>query len=188
MMRRSFALICLGLAVSGCSASTSRNAGDGPNMPTMVTPLMLEPPPIYSILGFRDKIQLTSEQITSLDSIATRVHDQNVPLIRELREKASPTRNQVGMVIPDELRPALDSVRANNRSAATAVGKVLTPPQQQSACQIFEEQAQERDNDRRRGNGPRPRTSRLGSEADSILASARRSVWPFCRSNGAVIR
>jgi hypothetical protein len=187
-MRRSFALICLGLAVSGCSASTSRNAGDGPNMPTMITPLMLEPPPIYSILGFRDKIQLTSEQITSLDSIATQVHDQNVPLIRELREKASPTRNQIGMVIPDELRPALDSVRANNRAAATAVGKVLTPPQQQSACQIFEEQAQERENDRNRGNGPRPRTSRLGSEADSILASARRSVWPFCRSNGAVRR
>jgi hypothetical protein len=186
-MRRSFALICLGLAVSGCSASNPRNAGNGPNMPTMVTPLMLEPPPIYSILGFRDKIQLTSAQITSLDSIATWVHDENVPLIQELREGATPTRNQVGMVIPDSLRPKLDAVRTNNRTAASGVGKVLTTTQQQSACQIFEEQAQERDSDRGRGNGsPRPRTSRLGSEADSILASARRSVWPFCRGNNAV--
>jgi hypothetical protein len=147
---------------------------------------MLEPPPIYSILGFRDKIELTSAQITSLDSIATWVHDQNLQLIQELREESSPTRNQIGMVVPDELRPALDSVRTNNRAAAAAVGKVLTPTQQQSACQIFEEQARERDSDRNRGNGPRPRTSRLGTEADSILANARRSVWPFCRANGAV--
>ena len=185
MMRRSFALICLGLAASGCSASNPRNAGNGPEMPTMVTPLMLQPPPIYSILGFRDKIQLTSAQITSLDSLATWVHDQNLPLIQDLREKATPTRNQVGLIIPDSLRSKLDAVRANNRTAAAGVGKVLTPTQQQSACQIFEEQAQDR-NDRGRGNGsPRPRTSRLGSEADSILASARRSVWPFCRGNGA---
>ena len=124
MMRRSFALICLGLAVSGCSASTSRNAGNGPNMPTMVTPLMLEPPPIYSILGFRDKIQLTSAQITSLDSIATWVHDQNVPLIQELREKASPTRNQVGLVIPDEQKPKLELAF---KQAAEAMGPAQEP-------------------------------------------------------------
>lgn len=187
-MRRSFALICLGLAVSGCSASSPRNAGNGPDMPTMITPLMLQPPPIYSILGFRDKIQLTSAQITSLDSIATWVHDQNLPLIQQLREKATPTRNQIGLVIPDEQKPTLDAVRANNRTAAAAVGKVLTPAQQQSACEIFAEQAQER-NDRGRGDGGvRPRSSRLGSEADSILASARRSTWPFCRGDSAVKR
>jgi hypothetical protein len=146
----------------------------------MVTPLMLEPPPVYSLLGFRDKLELTPAQITSLDSIATAVHDQNAPLIDSLRANATPTRSQVGLLIPDEYRSTLDAVRKNNRDAATAAGKVLTPEQQTSACQIFEEQRQDRERDERTGRTRRP--SRLGSEADSILASARRSVWSWCRS------
>lgn len=186
-MRRSYALICLTLTVSGCSASTSRPARGAEGMPTMVTPLMLEPPPVYSLLGFREKLQLTSPQITSLDSIATHVHDQNAPLIQELREEATPTRNQIGLLIPDELRPKLESVRSNNRAAAQAVGQVLSETQQASACEIFEEQQQNRDN--RGGRNARPRrSSRLGSEADSILSSARRSVWPWCGSSRSAAR
>jgi hypothetical protein len=179
-MRSTLALICLALTVSGCSTPRSRIGSEGG--PTMITPLMLEPPPVYSLLGFREKLELTSAQITSLDSIATGVHDQNGPLIDQLREQAIPTRNQVGLVIPDEMGPTLESVRKNNRDAATAVGRVLTPEQQKSVCEILEEQRQERDGRGGRRAQPR-RSSRLGTEADSILASARRSVWPWCSAS-----
>jgi hypothetical protein len=177
-MRRSFVLIGLSVAVSGCSTPASRPSRlEGG--PTMVTPLMLEPPPVYSILGFRDKLQLTSAQITSLDSIATWAHDQNAPLVDSLRERATPSRNQVGLLIPNEMRPTLDAVRKNNRQAARGAGEVLSATQRTSACEIFEEQRQDREGRDGRNGQPR-RSSRLGSEADSILASARRSIWPWC--------
>lgn len=178
-MRARLALISLFLLLGACSASTAR-APYGEGGPTMVTPLMLEPPPVYSLLGFRDKLQLTPAQITALDSIATSVHDRNEPLIDSLRANATPTRSQVGLLIPDEYRATLEAVRKNNREAATATGKVLTPEQQKSACQIFEEQRQDRERSERNGQTRRP--SRLGSEADSILASSRRSVWSWCRN------
>jgi len=149
----------------------------------MITPLMLEPPPVYSLLGFREKLQLTSAQIVSLDSIATGIHDKNGPLIDQLREKAVPTRNQIGLVIPEEMAPTLESVRTNNREAAKAVGQVLTPAQQTSICEILEEQRQEREGRRGNRNAQSRRTSRLGTEADSILAGARRSVWPWCTAS-----
>lgn len=179
-MRRSFALICLFLTASGCSASNSRNVG-AEGGPTLVTPLMLEPPPVYSLIGFRDRLELTPVQISSIDSIASHVHDQNSPLIDQIREEARPTRSQIGLVIPEELRSTLDAVRANNRDAARAVGEVLTATQQTSACAIFEEQREDEDR-----NGRQRRSSRLGSEADSILASARRSVWPWCSNRPAI--
>jgi hypothetical protein len=171
-MKRSLILILLGL--SACS-SASTPAGPPPSF---VSPLMLQPPPIYALLGYRDRLELTSDQIVQLDSIATGLKTENSLLIDELEEKSSVRRNQPGLVVGEEGKPVLESIRDNNRGAAEAVGRALTSTQQEATCDLF--RLDRDDRDRRRGS--RRPTMRGVDEAaaDSVWRSLEARTWPWC--------
>jgi hypothetical protein len=185
---KAYAVVMLaGLAACGGSSSSRPNDRPDPNQPTIVTPFMLQPPPVYALLGFRDRLSLSSQQITSLDSIATSVHEENQPLIDELQQNAQQSRNRVGLLVSPDSRPTLQKIRQNNRDAARAVGELLNPQQQTTACDLFNEERDDRrsrvrDAMRERGMGEtsqRQREMRRRLEGDSTLQMEVR-VWPWC--------
>lgn len=172
-MKRSLILLSIGLA-----ACTSASAPAGPP-PSLVTPLMLQPPPVYALLGYRERLQLSSEQINGLDSIAVNLKEENDELIDELEERSSLTRNQSALIVDEEGRPILEQIRDNNREAAEAVGRLLTSEQQTTACDIF------RMDRRERGRRERPRIRGADqAAADSIWRSLEARTWPWCASAG----
>lgn len=169
-MKRS--LVIAMFALAACS-SNSEPAGPPPSL---VTPLMLQPPPIYSLLGYRDRLELDTDQIVRLDSIATGLRDTNRVLINELEEKSSLTRNQTGRLVGEDGKEVLESIRENNRGAAEAVGRLMTTAQQETTCELFRLDQDDRNRGRRsnqiRGADP--------AAADSIWRALEARVWPWC--------
>jgi len=134
---------------------------------------MLQPPPVYALIGHRDRLQLTGEQIESLDSIAIAVEAENASLIDELLAKGTPTRSQSGLLVEAEGREILEQIRENHRGAAMAVGELLTEQQQTQACDLF------RLNGQRRAARPRGRAADPAA-AHSVLRAMESRVWPSC--------
>ena len=159
--------------------------------PRMVTPLMLEPPPIYALLGFREKLALSTPQITALDSIATWVRSVNSPLVDTLQAYSVPNRYSIALQVDSAHQAVLDSVQAHNHQAAAAVGAVLDSTQEQTACHIFQQEREQRAEAWRsgeRGERGEPGQARPGTRrptrrtaaADSIAPLGFR-VWPWCK-------
>lgn len=186
-MKRSSVLVLIAAALAACTAGPRAQNGV---QPTLITPIMLEPPPIYALFGFRERLQLTPEQITRLDSIAIAVKERNDLLIDTLQARAATARNQAGLVVADSAsRMALHQIRESNRQAARSVGEVLNATQQQTACQIFGEQDEERESRRREmrrrmGSGTMTRRTRE-AQADSLNAMLPGRVWPWCGTAGS---
>lgn len=169
-MKRNLLFLFVGLAACGPASAPA-----GPP-PSFVTPSMLQPPPIYALLGHRDRLELTSEQIVQLDSIAVKLKEDNDELIDELEERSDVARNQAALIVGDEGQPILEQIRDNNREAAEAVGRTLTSDQQTTTCDLFSLNNDERDRRRRR-----PRVRGADPEAaDSIWRSLEARTWPFC--------
>lgn len=118
------------LAVAGCSR---RSAAD---MEGLLTPLTVEPPPIYAIIGARADLELTSEQVARLDSIATSVQSVNRPLIEDLEDVSPPSRSGARR-LTDEGEPILEQIRANSRQASESVHALLTEDQREEVCDMF---------------------------------------------------
>ena len=174
-MKRSVLFVLLG--VTACS---SASAPSGPPA-SLVTPLMLQPPPIYALLGYRDRLELTSDQIEGLDSIATGLKDENDDLVDELQEKSTLSRNQTGLIVDEEGRPLLDQIRDNNREASEAVGRLLNTTQQEATCELFR---LERNSDRRGARSQRARRGVDPSATDIIWRSLESRTWPWCGNTG----
>lgn len=182
-MKRSPVFLLLALFACGPASAPS-------DPPTVVTPIMLEPPPIYALLGFRERLELTSEQIVQLDSIAIDVQARNSELMEELEEKSQLTRSQTALMVGEEARPVLDRIRDNNLEAAAAVGRLLSPAQQTTACQVFDmdrdEQTreEEREEEREREERAERRRQRVGGiQLDTALISMQRRIWPWCTAS-----
>lgn len=159
------------LMIAACGpAQTTYPAGS-------VNPLALEPPPIYSLLGYRDRLELTSRQVEALDSIAQDVKRRNDPLVDSLRMVADARSGRARGIIPitDETRPVLERVRDQNRAAVAAVQEVLSEEQQTEVCQLFEQTRQDRARTARERDRPRQRVA----AADTSLFLPIRG-WTWC--------
>jgi len=173
-----FALL---LVLVGCGG-----VQDPASAPRAIAPIALEPPPVYSLLGYRQEIGLTSQQVTTLDSIAEGVRRENAPLVQQLRERNPASAQQRGFILIDTVaQPVLEQVRQNNREAAAAVGAVLTPQQRLAACRMFEQQQRERTT--RRGaqaQDARARQAQQGRGGIRVepgdTAMVRGGVWGWC--------
>jgi hypothetical protein len=184
-------LLFVTLVMAGCSARPAANAGGSTaNMRLTVAPLALEPPPVYALIGYRDKLKLTSEQVTTLDSIATGVRAQNATLIDSLQAKGITNNRAPGLlqINPTE-RPLLEQIRTNNKDVLDRVAGVLSPEQETEVCTLYE--VDQRDT---RGPGgqrrqpaldPYGRTNPAALRADSSLVVRGFSVWPWCQNSAA---
>jgi hypothetical protein len=163
-------------AMTACAASTGL-----PPDAVVVTPLTLEPPPIYSLLGYRADLELTSEQIAALDSIGQAVRDENRELIEELRRSSAERRNMGGaLVVSEEGRPVLEAIRENQREAVNAVSRLLDETQRDRVCELSN-----RDNARNRPEASaRQARSRRGAPNLEGDALQRPIGWNWCQTPG----
>ncbi|MDR0786260.1 MAG: hypothetical protein LBG44_00090 [Gemmatimonadota bacterium] len=183
-------LICLGtlsLAVVACGSA----GGFPANSVAVATPLSLEGPSIYSLLGFRNDLKLTSEQVVSLDSIAIAIREENRDLIAELRE-VDGKGNSIGqpIVVTEEGRPILEAIRENHRGAVAAVRELLDETQRNQVCDIVARPGQARGRsgrpagpENRAPDGGAPR----GEARDSLDERSRLSrpvSWDWCEDRG----
>ena len=193
-MTKRFVLVAT-LAITVVAACTARPRQTDPNAPPAnmrmtVVPLALEPPPVYALIGYRDRLELTSQQVTTLDSLATSVREQNSILVDSLEQKAITSNRSPGVlqVNPSE-RPLLDQIRANNRQVIERVAELLTPDQESGVCELYEEDLRdmrEQANRRNRNNQNDMFSNRVrDTRSDSSLIVRGFSVWPWCQATNA---
>lgn len=160
------------------------SAGALPPNAVVVTPLTLEPPPIYSLLGYRSDLHLTSEQVAALDSIALAVRDENRELVAELRQASSERRNQSGaLVVTEQGRPVLQAIRDNQLAAVDAVSQLLDESQRAEVCRLST-----RENERDRRGATERRAPRRPEPSDSLdeRGALQRPVgWSWCQASAA---
>jgi hypothetical protein len=171
-MMRKFAIVTL-LGVAACgSGNTVYSTGS-------VSPLALQPPPIYSLFGYRESLGLTSEQVESLDSIARAVKERNDPVVDSLRAIADSRsgRSRGIILINDVTRPMLERVGANNREAAEEVQEILTETQEREVCELVDERVRERER-----NDRSDRQRQEVARRDSALFMPLLGTWPWCRA------
>ncbi len=149
-------------------------------------------PPVYSLIGDRERLKLTSAQVTSLDSIGVALQAQNSPLIdqvRELQESGGGFRRRVSQQQVEQSRPLTDQIRENNRRAQEGVRALLTAEQQREACAVRPDQREADERRRRSEQAQRSNARRTGFGMDSMMTtSSRRGVWTWCslpRGQGA---
>lgn len=149
-------------------------AACGPSEPALapeaVSLLSLEPPPVYALLGYRDRLNLTSPQVVALDSIAQQAREANRPANDQLRDPRS-TPNL------EQTRALVEQIRQNNRRAAEGVHAVLTAPQRTETCTLFGGGSEEDEPVRR---PPRTQGHPRPSAADTLFAPRRGPVWYWC--------
>ncbi len=169
---RGAGLVTVLFALTACAAT-----GSLPPNAVVVTPLTLEPPPIYSLLGYRSELNLTSEQVAALDSIAQAVRDENRELVAELRQTSGERRGQSGaMVVSEEGRPVLESIRENQLAAVDAVSRLLDESQRAEVCRLST-----RENQRRgAAQGRQPRQQEQLDPVDERSALQRPVGWNWC--------
>ena len=180
------ALLGLLVLLAACSAQPSPPPGPPANARMTVLPLALEPPPVYALIGYRDRLELTSQQVTQLDSVATEVRDANALLVDSLEAKAVTTNRAPGVlqINPSE-RELLQQIRDNTRRAVDQVAEILTAEQEEEVCELYEPD--------RPTTQPRPRREEpedafrrgIAMRNDSSLTVRGFSVWPWCNSGGA---
>ena len=172
--RRSMLLLiagAIGLSACGGSAGLPRDAV------ALVTPLSLGPPPIYALIGYRQELELTSEQIAALDEIAQRLEEENEPLIEELQKNTRQSRSRGQLVVRTEGEELLKQIRENQRKAVEEVEALLTEEQKAEVCRLYGE---------RRGGGDRAadreRASRRVANRDTAAENrvVRPIGWQWC--------
>ena len=170
------------LTVTACAARSGIPADA-----LVVTPLTLEPPPIYSLLGYRTDLNLTSEQVTRLDSIAQSVRDENRELVEELRRTSSERRSQGGvLLVSEEGRPVLAAIRENQVAAVDAVSQLLDETQREQVCSLTSREGQRGrrgESDRR---APESAERRDAGDANDERDGLQRPVgWTWCQTPAA---
>ena len=118
-------------------------------------------PSVYALIGARERLRLTSPQVTALDSIAEAARELNRPLTDSLRSltnsgNGGPIRQPRGEFQSARFIPALRCIAENNRHALAQIQAVLTPEQRTGVCALAREQREQRYGDgARRGGGRR---------------------------------
>jgi hypothetical protein len=174
------ALLAL-VALVGCGAG---QATSGPaSSPEAAAELRgLDTPPVYSLLGYRETLELTSEQITRIDSIGSWIDSAN----RGLRPGPAEAQRRQGSggffggqgrgpAATPEAQAAMDSLRANNRAAVQALEQVLTEEQRARVCELNRPDRQPPAG--RRGAASAP--DRRGQGGMTVPMGGR-YVWPWC--------
>gem|GEM_PF-2008428 len=118
-------------------------------------------PSVFALIGARERLKLTSPQVTALDSIAEAARELNRPLTDSLRSltnsgNGGPIRQPRGEFQSARFIPALRRIAENNRQALAQIQAVLTPEQRTGVCALAREQREQRYGDgARRGGGRR---------------------------------
>lgn len=106
-------------------------------------------PSVYGLIGARERLKLTSTQVTALDSIADAVREQNRPWADSLRRftrsgNGGPMRLPGNEAQQRDFTAILQKMGENTGRAVEAVRGVLNEEQRAGACQLAAEERRER--------------------------------------------
>lgn len=169
-MKTRYGIALLALVLAGCGPALQPNAELSP------ASRALQPPPISALIGYRTALELTSAQVTTLDSIGEATRLRNSELFAQLRERREAPSDTTSPTAPQAI---LGEIRASNRKAAQAVSEVLTETQRSRTCDLFARSRAERA-ERDGAARARPARRTRGELADSLFAPPR--PWPWCQS------
>ncbi|HVG46171.1 MAG TPA: Spy/CpxP family protein refolding chaperone [Longimicrobium sp.] len=145
-------------------------------------------PSVFGLIGARERLKLTSAQVTALDSIAQAVREQNRPLTESLREttrsgNGGPIRQPRSDEERQEFISLLRRAGENTRRGVAGVQAVLNAEQRAAACALALEERRQRSayfEPRGAGGGRGGRRGR-GMMGDSIGGWGMGSAgWPWC--------
>lgn len=112
------------------------SAACAPSAPhTAPAPRRADVPPILSLLSERERLSLTSSQVIALDSVAREWDVANSRLTRRLRSSRGIVPLPVAALRSDATSPRA-ALAENNRRAAAAVERILTPAQRGAVCEV----------------------------------------------------
>ncbi|HEV2735766.1 MAG TPA: hypothetical protein VGV85_13050, partial [Longimicrobiaceae bacterium] len=170
------------LALAACSSSAPPPAATAPQQPWVPTP------PVYALIGERQDLNLTSAQVTTLDSIGVALAASNQPALTRIQAmQPSGGFRRTSAADVERTRPLIDSIRDNNRRAQERVQALLTEQQRADVCKMY---APDRAEQRRRESAQREarQLPRGRFEADTMIASLFSGPWSWCGRQGAVAR
>lgn len=183
-------MLTIGLAaLAACGAQPDPEGGPAPASAQgpqgVEAPLTLDvsggsTPSVYGLIGERQRLRLTSAQVTTLDSIAIVLAAANDSLRRSVREAWDGDRPRPGRERWDRTRPALVQIARNNRAASVLVQNTLTEEQRGIACEIQAEVRARRPEPVRRAP---PGSRRIGGRrvpADSAALRRPPDGWHWC--------
>ncbi len=104
----------------------------------------MERPPVVALIGYRQSLGLSSEQVNALDSIGRWVAAENDTLADELRlsgataERGGSARARRAAQRQPRNRMLAQRIRENHLQAADGVGDLLDEDQKRRACELFE--------------------------------------------------
>ncbi len=151
------------LALAACSSSAPPPAATTtPQQPWVPTP------PVYALIGERQELNLTSAQVTTLDSIGVALAASNQPALTQIQEmQPSGGFRRTSAADVERARPLIDSIRENNRRAQEGVRALLTEQQRADVCKMY---APDRAEQRRRESAQRQarQAPRGRFEADTV--------------------
>ncbi|MFL5380996.1 MAG: Spy/CpxP family protein refolding chaperone [Longimicrobiaceae bacterium] len=106
-------------------------------------------PSVFGLIGARERLKLTSPQVTALDSIAEAVREQNRPWTDSLRRfsrsgNGGPMRLPTNEAQQRDFTAILQKMGENTRRAVEAVRGVLNEEQRAGACTLAAEERRER--------------------------------------------
>lgn len=187
-MKRTMLMIGLA-ALAACGGRPDPESGpapaSAPGPQGTEAPLVLDvsggsTPSVYGLLGERQRLRLTSAQVTTLDSIAVVLAAANDSLRRSVREAWNGDRPRAGREQWERTRPALIQIARNNRAASLLVQNTLTDEQRGTACEIQAEVRARRPEPVRRAPPGRRRIGGRPPPADSAALRRAPDGWPWC--------
>ena len=177
-------------------------AACGPVTPEPLSPVeeawrSAQGPSVYALLGYRDTLGLSTEQVMTLDSVAEALQERNRPLADSLREitrsrGGGPVREPRTDLEREAFTRLAGRIGANNRAAASTIEGALTPGPRRLVCELQggRRPGMGRDSARARGRGPGgpppggARRSFPGMAGDSLGSFRRPGGWPWCARPG----
>lgn len=191
------------LLVAACGGPQPRNGpqptGSGRGMPgdSLQRELFTawrgaQMPSVYGLIGARERLKLTSPQVTTLDSIAEAVREQNRPFADSLARftrtgSGGPIRMPTNDAQRRDFIVILQRMGANTRRGVEGVQAVLNTEQRATACTLAAEERSERFGRRSGrggmgGGGMGGRRSRgmPGMLGDSVGGGGMGGAWPWC--------
>ena len=136
-------------------------------------------PDIFALIGARQQMGLTGEQVTALDSIQRVWSVGNDTLRRKLRDAAGAH----GRMDLEVARPLLEGLAENNFSAGRAVEALLDEEQRRIACTLRQPASRRWSGSRPPGIGiPGRRGMQPGDQvaADTLAPLRGRRGWHWC--------
>jgi hypothetical protein len=149
-------------------------------------------PSVYGLIGARERLKLTSPQVTALDSIAEAVREQNRPFADSLgRFTRSGNGGPIRLPTNDAQRRdfivILQRMGVNTRRGVEGVQAVLNAEQRAAACALAAEERSERRGGMGGSRGGRRSRGMPGMMGDSIGGRGM-GGWPWCETRPRGVR